>query len=300
MTTALELVTGTLADYLTEYATTGVNRVSGAVGASDTSVTLEFPPGEIAEGAGISIDLEDMRIWSVSGQTATVLRAYNATVAATHADDSLILVNPRFTPAQVLRAMNRELSALSGEGLFRVRTVELTVNSTVESYNFANTDLLDIIDVRIDESGPENNWRKVTLFDIERDAETDDFASGTALIIREELENGRPLRVTYKAPFSPLTALDNDVAAVTGLWAPAHDLLQLGAAINLMSGTEVARSRTTAQGQTRRAGEVPPGTSLQASRGLMAERERRLHQEMERQRSWYPPQMRPPAPAVMR
>ncbi len=292
MSTALELVTGTLADYLTEYGTTGVNRLSDAMGAADTTLTVEFEAGEIAAGAALSVDLEDMRVWSVSGSTVTVLRAYNATTAATHADGSLVLVNPRFTPAQVFRAMNRELAALSGEGLFRVRTVELTSDSTVESYNLANTDLLDIIDIRIDESGPENFWRKVQLWELERDAETDDFASGTALIIRESLENGRPLRVTYRAPFTQLTALDNDVAAVSGLWEQALDLLQLGAACRLMAGTEVARSRSSAQTSTRRADEVPPGTALQSVRGLLALREERIHQEAERQRSWYPPQMR--------
>jgi hypothetical protein len=111
---------------------------------------------------------------------------------------------------------------------------------------------------------------------------TTDFASGGALVIYEGGYPGQAIRVRYRAPFGSLTALDDDVLADTGLPATAHDLPPLGAAVRLVAGREVKRNFTEAQGEPRRAEEVPPTATLQSSRELLRIRQQRIVAEQSR------------------
>lgn len=277
-----DLLARTRADQLHEHP--ALNLLAAATDASQTTITLTKQLGMIGEGGRISIELEDMRVWDTSGQTVSVLRGAEGTTAATHDEGDTVYVNARFSDAQILRAVNAELASLPAEGLWRPGTLELTASAVERSYNLTGLDSVDLLglhEVRVDTTDPSNDWPKVPAY-IDWDAETDDFASGLALILREDVEPGRPLRVVYRQGFAALTTLAQDVEAITGLWDEAHDILQIGAAARLMAGTEITRSRTSSQGDIRRAGEVPPGTNLQASRGLLALRERRIAEERKR------------------
>src|SRR5205823_3419532 len=90
---------------------------------------------------------------------------------------------------------------------------------------------------------------------------------------------GQPLRIKYKAAFGQLTALTDDVLAVTGLHAEAHDIPPLGVIERLVPPREIRRNFTEAQSEPRRATEVPPGAVGQSATRISAYRMRRIAEE---------------------
>ncbi len=234
-------------------------------------------------------------MWAVNAgsKTATVSRGDFGSTAHTHTTGATVAVNSRFTDAQILRAVNRELQSLSSpaNGLYRMRTVDLTYNAGVDGYDLtAVTDLISVYGIRYAAVGPdiEYPWIDRNLWEHARNLDTAVFPSGQAIFIRAAVDPGRKMRVWYRAPFTPLAAMTDDVTAVSGLHAEAHDILGLGAAIQLTAGREVRRNFDETQGDTRRAQEVPAGANLGANRGLMGQRLVRIREEAARLAAMYP------------
>jgi hypothetical protein len=290
VTTAADLVNETKA-HLFSGSRPELNRLNGSVTSSATTVTLEFAMGGIQRGAVLAAELELMYVWSISGQVATVQRGYLGTVGATHADDVVVEVNPRFSDFAILRALNEELASFSSptHGLFRLRTVDLTYSASRAAYDLTSvTDLIDVYDVRYAETGSSRLWPRIHRWNLARNQSTTDFASGLALTLFEGAAPGRTIRVQYKAPFGSLAALADDVQTATGLPATANDIPPLGAAARLVAPREVRRAGYDSQPEPRAAQDVPPGANLGASRALLELRRQRLGEESARLHAAYP------------
>lgn len=270
------------------------NKLSASALVGDTTLSFTYDLAGIKAGSRLSIGTETVYVWDVSdsAKTATVERGWEGSTATAHSSGAVVTVNPRFTRAEIFQAINDDLADLSSpvNGLFRVRTVDITYNSSKAGYDFSNTGLIDVIEIRWKQSGSSAYWPTIRRGDyqISRNMATTEFASGTALFITDQAQNGLPLRVRYKATFSSLAALTDDVEAVTGLHAAAHDLPPIGAALRLMAGREVKRNFTEAQGDTRRAEEVPPGAVEASWRGLARLRQSRIADEAARLAAMYP------------
>lgn len=269
------------------------NKVAGALDAVTDTVMFVYDLKQIDLGTKISVELEDMYVWdaSPSAKAVTVSRGAEGSTAAAHADGTVATINPHFSDAEIFQAVNDELRALSGAGLFHMRTVDLTYNAAVDGYDLTGvTDVLSVHQLRAKQIGPEKEWPVVSrgLWEHQRDLDTAIFPSGQAVFIRSGLQPGYPVRVTYKAPFTVLAGLTDNVVSVSGLHAEALDLLSLGAGIRLTVGREVARNFDESQGDTRRAAEVPPGANQGANRGLLAWRMQRLKEERLRLGQRYP------------
>lgn len=290
MPTAADLIQETRS-HLQSGSRTELNRLNGSITNSATTLTAEFSMGGIQRGAIIWIDLEAMYVWSVSGQVATVQRAYMGTTAATHADDAVIEVNPTWSDFQILRALNQEIQSYSSPqvGLFQMKVVDLTFSGARVGYDLTSvTDILDVYDVRWADYGSWKSWPRVRGWVLARNQSTTDFASGKSLTITDVSAPGRTVRVQYSAPFTTLSALSTDLNT-TGLPTTAYDIPPLGAAARLTAPREVVRARIDVQPEPRRAAEVQPGTSQRAAGGLLALRNQRLVEEAARLSMQYPP-----------
>lgn len=289
MTTTADLINDTR-QHLQALSRDELNRLNGAITNSASTLTVEFAAGGIQRGALLSIDLEVIHVWSVAVLTATVQRGMMGSTGASHADDALVYVNPRFTDFQILRALNAELASYSSPrfGLFQTKTVEITGSAGKVGYDLtAVTDLIDVIEVRW--KGYEvGDWPLVTRYTVSRDMNTSEFASGLALLTYEDLGPGRTLRVRYKAPYTPLSTLADNVLTTAGLHAGAHDIPPLGAAARLLAGREARRASYDAQPESRQAGDVPGGLNRQAAGGLLGLRDMRLREEAARLGALYP------------
>lgn len=293
MTTLADVISTCRNDYLLTGMREQRNKLNGALDASATTVNCLYDLRQIDLGTKIGVGLEDMYVWDANtgAKSFIVTRGDFGSTAATHPDGALVTVNPRFSDAQVYRAVNDELRSLSAAGLFHMRTVDLTYNAAVDGYDLTSvTDVLSVHQIRGKRVGPEKEWPLVSraLWEHQRDLDTTIFPSGEAVFIRDALQPGYPVRVTFKAPFTALAALTDDVVAVSGLHAEALDLLALGAGIRLTVGRETTRNLGESQGDTRRAGEVQAGANIGANRALQAWRSQRLAEERRRLAQRYP------------
>lgn len=267
------------------------NKLNGLLTNVATSITMTYPLNQIKRGAKLSIDLEDIYAWDTSSLTVSpVDRGQFGSAAADHANGTVVHVNSKFSPWEIFNAMNDEINALSAAGLFRIITTELTYNPSVSGYNFAPSTIMDIYEVRYGVPGPSLEYPISTDWEFTRDM-SDEFASGGVLFVRDAFPY-RTVLVKAKVGFSEMAAsMTNDVST-SFLPVSAYDLLSIGAAWRLSIPRELKRNYDEAQGDTRRADEVPPGANLGGSRELARYRAQRISEEITRLNQQYPRRMK--------
>lgn len=272
MTTLAELIARTRNDYLTPSEAESRNRLNGAVTDDATTLTLSQPLNALQMGSKISLGLEDIHVWSTddAAMTADVDRGEYGSTAAAHADGARVLVNPRYTDAQIMRALNTSLSMLVSEGIFGISTVELTFTSAVQGYDLTgSTGVLGVVEALYESADTSTKqWSQIPNVRILRNASTSVFASGTGVLIDTIIPNGSTVRVTYSHELTAaLAALTDNVETVTGISSVAVDILCIGAALQLTAGKEIARNETDVA-RPRRGGDVPAGAWSQADSNL--------------------------------
>lgn len=274
----------------------GKNKLSAQVANTPATgnVTLSFTYDlkGIKVGAFLSIDLEVFYVWSVddSAKTAICERAMLGSTAGTHAANSVVTVDPIVHDFQIARALNQELASLSGEGLYQMKTVSLTAASGTTGYDMTSvTDIIDVYAVHWKNSGSSRNWPEIRNYKYQSKFPASGFASEKALFVYEGVTVGQTIQVMYRAPFGSIATTNDNITAVTGLHAEAHDIPPLAAAAKLSLSREVKRNFSEVQGDTRRAGEVNQGGMGNAGKTLLALRDKRVAQERTRLMSLYPP-----------
>jgi hypothetical protein len=254
------------------------NKLAASVTVDASTVSLSYDLGGIQKGTKLSIDLEDMFVWSTASSSATVDRGQFGSTAAAHTQGSIVTVDAKFTDAEIFRALNDELRSLSSR-LFQMKTVDLTYDPVSYAYNLTEvTNVRDIYAVYYESISPDDDWPEVRGWELKRNQSVSDFASGYALTV-PYADPSSTVRVLYRAPFGYLSGLTDAVVATTGIPQSAIDIPPIGAAIRLTNGREIRRNFNEVQGDTRRAAEVPPGANLGASRNLIGWYERRITEE---------------------
>lgn len=264
-----------------------MNKLTAALTATTGSETLAFNYDltGLARGSTISAGLETMLVWSadITSKTCVVERGFNGSTVTTHATTDLLTINPRVTDAEIFRALNHELNALAKEGVYQLKTLDRTFSAPVLGYDLAS-DLIDddVVEVAWRDNSSSLDYYKVRDFRVLRNLPTTDFASGSALFIHDEVQQGRPLRVTYKAGLGQLAALSDVVTTTSGIPASAVDIPPLGAAIRLFAAKPLRRAAVEVQGDTRRPAEATTSDTLSAPNALRALYQRRVAEEAAR------------------
>lgn len=270
-----------------------VNRVSGAVLSTDTSILFQYTVTGMVQGTILAIGLEEVRVWATDGNltATTVERGVNGSTAAAHSNNDLVRVRPKFSDFRVLRAINEELADLGSpaNGLFQVVSVDVTYNPAVRGYDLTGaTDVIRILEARYKTPGPLKQYPLVKGYALERNMPTSDFPSGFAFRMDSGAFPGLGVHVRYAAKFGQLVNATDDVQAVAGLPASANDLPPIGAAIRLTFPREVKRNFTEAQSDPRKYEEVPPGSVAKSVAGLSQLRTARIQAEAARLLSDWP------------
>jgi len=266
------------------------NKLTTTLTSVGTSVVVTYPLEGLRSGQICEIDSELMYIWSADPATKTleVQRGFNNSTAAAHTAGAVITVNPRFPRAQVLEAVNDELSDLSSpmNGLFQVKTLNLDYNGSDPMVNLTSvTNIIDLLTVSVRyQTDDYPIARKIRLI---RDMPTDDFASGFALRFDQSVFPGR-LRIVYKAAYTATAAEATDINSTCGVQETVTDIVILGTQIRLMSPREIKRNFTESQGDTRRAEEVTIGAIGNSTASLIRLRRDRIQAEAARLARAYP------------
>jgi hypothetical protein len=244
------------------------------------------------ENSRLSVDLEDVYVSTATAGSAVVIRGQYGSTAAVHASGATVHVNPSWSNHDIAVAVNEELADLSSpaNGLFRIRTAEVTYNPSKMGYELVASDLLDVWRVRYNSPGPEDDWQIVdrNMWRSDQAADPTDFPSGAQVVLKAGGWPGQAVRISYRAAYDPLTALADDVEAVSGLQASAHDILSLGSAIRLLSGLGAQRALTTSQPDPRRSAETQSRDAAIALAPMQELHENRVRAEAARLARKYP------------
>lgn len=280
-----------------DHGRTARNKLATSVNSSATSIVTTYDLGGITPGSRISIGLEDMHVFATDPdvKTATVERGDGESVGAAHTAGDVIMVGPEFSRFDVVQAVNEEIAELSSpaRGLFQMLAVDLTYNAAVSGYDLTGvaSTLLDVYELRFEQTGPSAHWPLITDYDLARNMATSEFASGTAIFLFQGAQAGQTIRVRYKAKFSQLGTTDETqvVETVTGLSESGCNILAYGAAARLAAGRAMRRASFDAAGNTRRAEEVSTQDTLISVQGLLRQRDIAVQAEAARLGKQYPP-----------
>ncbi len=266
------------------------NKLAATIDADDTTVICSYDLGGIRAGAVFEIDSELFYVWEANSSTKslTVQRGYAGSAATSHTSGAMITLGPRFPRAQMFDAVNSELDDLSSSsnGLFRVVSVDLEYNGSDRQIDIENSGtVLGILDARLryltDEHPVVRNVR------LETGLPTTDFPSGNTLVFDESIMAG-DVRVRYKAPFVRASSESSDLTTNCFLPSTCDDIVEMGVILRMMAGREIKRNFTEAQGDTRRAEEVPAGAITSSIANILRLRRERIIAESGRLKAQYP------------
>jgi len=266
------------------------NKLSGTINSTATTVTTLYDLNGLRPGTVFEIDSEMFYVWesSVSSKSLTVERGWNGTTATSHANNAVITVNPRFPRAQILEAINDEISDLSSpvNGLYQMKLVDLPYNGTDIMINLpVFGGIIELYDVRLRYTN--DDYPMIRKTQLIRDLPTSDFPSGFAIKFNQRSRSG-DLRITFKAPFQAVASESDNLQLVAGIPTSAEDILALGAQIRLMSPREIRRNLIDTQGDTRRSEEVPAGAIASSITNLLRLRRDRITAEAMKLAKQYP------------
>jgi hypothetical protein len=275
-----------------------LNRLDTAYVAGSGTMSFDFDMAGIRSGTVISIGTSTFYVWeaNVNLKTATVQASWDGTADQDWPSGTIVRVAPRFTDAQILRAINEEINDLSSpsNGLFQVGTSELVYDSALVGYDLSQApNMISPIELRVENPGSFKEWTRIPSFKyrIVKGAPTgqEGFESGMALFLYDTWAGatGDRLHLSYRKGFNLLSNLYSTKIA-TGIPSSAWDIPPIGAAISLMAGREIKRSFVESQGDSRRAAEVTAGTSTSSVNALRLLRQQRITAEKQRLDGFYP------------
>lgn len=264
------------------------NRLSADITTTtQQSIELEFDANGVVPGSVIGVGVEDIFVLEVSSDVVTkCIRGFRGSTAVIHATGDLVTVDPRFTRFRMFKAMQQEVASW-GARLYAVSGDTITLADSTRGYTLdaLGPRFLHVLQAQAEPTTiytPNSSTWPDVEFRIARQMDTLDFAGGNAIFFNDYLYQGtgRRVRLTYATKFDPTSwTVDSDPVEDTGLAESMLDIPPLGAAWRLMISQEVRRTDSSAQGQSRRAEEVPAAAALQSTQALKAMRDARIAEE---------------------
>jgi hypothetical protein len=275
-----------------------LNRLKTAYTAGSGTLVFDFDIAGVRPGSVLSVGTSTFYVWEVSValKTATVQASWDGTTDQDWPVGTVVRVAPRFTDAQILRAVNEDINDLSSptNGLFQIGTTELVYDSALVGYDLSLApNMISPIELRVENPGSFKEWTRIPShkYRVVKGAPTgtEGFDSGMALFLYDMMAGatGDRLYLTYRKGFNQISNLYSTKIG-TGLPSSAWDIPPIGAAISLMAGREIKRSFIESQGDSRRAAEVTGGKSTESVIALQRLRQQRITAEKQRLDGFYP------------
>ena len=248
-------------------------------------------------GKGI-LEVDEELMWVDSfdrvGNTATVApygRGYLGTVAATHAADAKVTISPIFPRYVVKKAINDTVRAM-GASLLSVKQTTFTFNAAINTYEFENLNIENILTMSWQDTGPSKEWIRIKRWDFDPLADVDTWGSGSQTVtIYDWITPGRTVKVMYATPPTAMDSNSDVFTTVTGYPESARDIVILGASYRLLAYLDPARAGQISPQADETDGKRPYGASASATKQLFALYSQRLNEEVATQQNQYPPRI---------
>jgi hypothetical protein len=248
-------------------------------------------------GKGV-LEVDEELMWIDSfdrvANTATVSpygRGYLGTVAATHAADAKVTISPIFPRYVIKKAINDTIRAM-GASLLSVKQTTFPFNAAVNTYEFENLNIENILTMSWQDTGPSKEWIRIRRWYFDPLADTATWGSGSQTVtIYDWITPGRTIKAMYA---TPPTAMENNsdvFTTTTGYPESARDIVILGAAYRLLAYLDPARAGQISPQADETDGKRPYGASASATKQLFALYSQRLNEEVATQQNQYPPRI---------
>lgn len=233
--------------------------INGSVTNVATAVIVDdggnFAYGDIIEWAE---DGDQAFVQSVATNTLTVIRGWNGTTAAAHADNTVIYKNPRFTTAQITKAVTHVLNELETLGVHAWGTGTLTLLTGDYSYPVTETDVIDVVSVYY----PDDSYgmMRPLPFRYQKSLHTSAISGGDGIMLWDwgNQVAGDPVYYTYKQRLS----------SVTSLMARQEEIVVVGATERLLRSKVVPWTQDPGKRTNRT---IQPGSIERDGRALRSE-----------------------------
>ena len=230
-------------------------------------IELQLDVTGISEGMIVSSGLN---VWYVKGVSPSdkkvfVIPYIDGSPGSALTVGDIVYIRPRMTEWYAFNSLNDEIRSLSSptNGLYQLKSWTVDSDPTYQTYDVpaANSDLLSLSRVRYRSPGttdvyfdlPTSAWRWQTGTDTNR------------VRLLRNVPSGTKVQFVYKAPFTPATALTDNVVTTCGLAETMIDIPPLGVAMLLLHTTENRRNQIQTQVDARRTDEVQSGGNTSAA-----------------------------------
>lgn len=250
-----------------------INLLSDDAAAGADTLQMELDISGITPGSILSSGLNVWYVKAVSPNSneVYVIPGYEDAPQDSASNGDIVIIKPRVTGWYLFNAINDEIRKLSSptNGLYRVGTWIVDVSPTYQTYEVPSEalNMTGLLRVRYRWPGTPDVWSDIRTSSYRWIVSEN--ANKIQLLVN--VPSGTEIEFTYKAPFVEATSLADDPVEDCGLAPTMLDIPPLGAASMLLRTTDSRRNQISAQGDPRRATEVPPGSNL--SSGSMLDRE---------------------------
>lgn len=261
-----------------------INLISTNAAAGADTLEMELDITGMTPGMTLTSGLN---VWYIKGSNPGSKQVYvipgydNSPQESVTAGDRVI-IKPRVTDWYLFNAINDEIRKLSSpmNGLYGIGTWVTDVSPTYQTYEVPPQalDMTNILRVRYRWPGTPDVWSDI------RTASYRWIVSetGNKIQLLVNVPSGTEIEFTYKAPFAEANSLTDDPIADCGLAQTMLDIPPLGVAATLLKTTDSRRNQISAQGDPRRAGEVPSGVNLSSAAMLDRDYKMRVQDEYAR------------------
>lgn len=266
--------------------------INTAGGITDTDLTFTVGSTDaLTEGVA---EIEDELVYIQSAtdpSTVTISpdgRGYRGTVAASHAANTRITMNPVLPRTLVKRKINETIIG-TGPTLYGIGSQDLTYDPVTVAYELPS-DVEDVLSVSYQTIGPTKAWMPVRRWSFDSHADTVAFPNGKVLNLFDGLLGVSTFRVVYRKAPSELL-FDTDDLTDSGLNSTARSVVATGAAWRLVSFMDSSRLNVSSAVVDQLDERNPVGTATQVGSYLRKQYERELADEEQRQQLRTPPVM---------
>jgi hypothetical protein len=241
-------------------------------------LNFQYPKRAMTAGATLSLGLNTFYVLETAsgGLQAVVLPSYDGGPDEDAVLGSVVRVKPRYTNWAIFRELSQEFATLSSptSGLYSAQWFDAPVDWAYGTYEFPEEygDPLRLVRARAKISGT-TMWHPINSAEYQpeqRVVRTTDIPDGAVTV-----------EFTFAMRFGTPVSLTDDLEDL-GLPPEASDLPTLGACAALSLAGESRRNQPFAQGDSRRAEEVPPGASTSVSREFARAYKQRVDEEAAR------------------
>lgn len=258
-----------------------INLISASAAAGATTLTVSMDTTGITPGMVVSSGLN---VWYVTGTSSAdkqiyVIPGYDNSPTTAVAAGDILTIKPRVTDWYLFGLVNDEIRRLSSStnGLYKIGSWTADVEPSYQTYEvpLSAVGMTNLLRVRWRLPGTPDVWASLAPYQY-RWQVTDDVSRIQLLV---NIPSGTELEFAYRAPFTQATSLLDDPVADCGLSESMLDIPPLGVVTTLLRTTDARRLQISAQGDARRADEVPASSNLSTAAAFERDYKQRVQDE---------------------